>query len=198
MGRGARLLCRLFLLIMGARCMEIINSSPVSATCGRSGPRAFSMLSRRRVPAAGRPPAGRVLSCAHYPPVLTRKRWVQSLSSVDPRGQLCATPNTLRPHHGLLRPLVLGPIRPFGQRVLRSLVVLDCTHSMPCGKRSEAPALQGHRPPGLRVHRGRGHQPWPLAVSTVTGLPGSCRWMATGGRYGACESGYVEAEPGGR
>lgn len=118
-----------------------------------------------------------VLSCAHCVPIPGSAAlpsspgsiWVQILFSVDPRGQVCASPNTHRPHHVLRQPLLLGPVHPFGQTAVRLLVILDCTQSVPRGTRSEAPALQGHSPSGPRVHRGRGRLPWPLAVNPVTG-----------------------------
>lgn len=107
----------------------------------------------------------RALGGAHFPipgtaalPASPGRSWVQSLFLCGPKGQRCASPNTQTP------PLPLGPAHPFGQTAMHSLVVLGCTQSMPCGKCSEAPAPQGHSPSGPQ-----GAQPWPLAVSTMTG-----------------------------
>ena len=135
-GAGRRLRGQLFLLVMGARCMEIINSSAACATCGSSGPHRFSAESRRiRAPKQGR----RLRRAA--------RAWVRA-EPLAPRilGQLSASP----------RPTPVGRAGPGPARPPRTDLVVLPAHSAAGGKCTEAPGAPPVRAGSLRpgVHRG--------------------------------------------
>lgn len=109
-GAGRPALCWLFLLIMGARCMEIINSSRACATCGHSGPRALCAECEPG-PAAQGSRHPRPVPGAAALPASPGRSWGQSLFLCGPRGNSVRPPNTHGPHHVLLQPLPCGPAR---------------------------------------------------------------------------------------